>query len=41
LFEKAYDDYQKQKENEMKAKICENERKTWINRRRYFKKYYG
>ncbi len=37
LFEKAYDNYQKQKENEMKAKICENEKKIWINRRRYFK----
>ena len=41
LFEKAYDDYQKQKEYEMKVKICENERKTWINRRRYLKKYHG
>ncbi len=33
LFEKAYDDYQKQKENEMKARIYENERKRWINRK--------
>lgn len=36
LFEKAYDDYQKQKENEMKAIINENKRKRWINRRNYF-----
>ena len=35
LFEKAYDDYQKQKENEMKARIYENERKRWINRRKF------
>lgn len=35
LFEKAYDDYQKQKENEMKARIYENERRRRINRQRY------
>lgn len=35
LFEKAYDDYQKQKENEIKAKIIENERKLWRNRKRF------
>ena len=31
LFEKAYDDYQKQKENEMKARIYENKRKRCLH----------